>query len=150
MKICLTTYAKQSEPECIVLTVKERLPERVIRPCELTCTFHVESCGNYYLLTLDTAGTLMVNCQRCLQVFQYDYSNQCKLAVCVSDIVAESLMEDFECIVAEGDQVDLLDILADELHLFAPEKHDNDADCDTEISRLIRGSNEIIPTTLGL
>ena len=150
MKICLKTFAKQDEPERQVILLQERLPERIMRPCELTCTFHVVSYDDYYLLTLDIAGVLEVRCQRCLHGFQHDYCNQSILAVCASDTVAEGLMEHFECIVAENDQVDLLDILADELHLFSPEKHDDFTDCDTEISQLIGGHDEILPTTLGL
>ena len=150
MKICLKTYAKQDGPESVVITLQERLPERIICPCDLTCAFHVESYGDYYIVALDVAGTLTVECQRCLQPFQYDYCNQSKLAVCATDAVAETLMEHFECIIAEGDQVDLLDILADELHLFSPEKHEDFNDCNTEISQLIGGHDEIISTTLGL
>ncbi len=150
MNICLKTYAKQSEPQRAVILLQERLPERIIRPCELTCAFHVVSYGDYYLLSLDTVGALAVKCQRCLHVFQYDYCNQSKLAVCANDAVAEALMEHFECIVADNDQVDLVDILADELYLFSPEKHENFTDCNTEISQLIGSQNEILSTTLGL
>ena len=127
MNVCLKTYAKQGEPERVVITLQERLPEHIIGPCELTCTFHVVSYGDYYLLTLDVVGTLAVNCQRCLHAFQYDYRNQSKLAVCATDIVAESLMEHFECIVAEA--------------------------CNSEISQYIENigrNDEIIPPTLGL
>lgn len=150
MKICLKVYAKQGESEQVVITLQERLPERIIQPCELTCTFHVVNYGDYYLLTLDIAGVLAVRCQRCLHVFQHDYCNQSKLAVCANDTTAEALMEHFECIVAEDNQVDLLDILADELHLFSPEKHDKSTDCNTEISQFIGRQYEIVPPTLGL
>ena len=150
MNICLKTYAKQDEPQQIVITLQERLPERIIRPCEFTCIFHVVSYGDYYLLTLDIVGALAVKCQRCLSVFEHEYCNQSKLAVCRTDTVAEALMEHFECVVAENDEIDLLDILADELHLFSPEKHNNYMDCNNEISQLIGGQDEIMPPTLGL
>ena len=150
MKICLKTQAKQSGLQRVVIKLDDRLPERIQSPSELTCNFKVESYDNYHLLTLDVVGELKISCQRCLQAFQHDYCNQTKLAVCVNDTIAEALMEHFECIVADDDQIDLADILADELHLFSPEVHDDFASCDTEISQLIGGQDEILLTTLGL
>ena len=150
MNICLKTSAKHGEKEQVLITLQERLPERISGPCQLACAFSVVNYDDYYLLKLDIKGTLAVSCQRCLQVFSYDYCNQTELAVCATDSVAEALMEHFECIVAEDDQVNLLDLLADDLHLFSPEKHDDFSDCNTEISQLIGGNDEILPTTLGL
>ena len=150
MKICLKTYAKQSGLQHVVIKLQERLPEPIHSPCELSCDFHVVGYGDYYLLTLEVAGELTVSCQRCLQAFQHEYRNKSQLAVCVNDTVAEALMEHFECIVADDDQVDLADLLADELYLFSPEVHDDFASCDTEISQLIGGQDEILLTTLGL
>lgn len=139
MKICLKTYAKESGQQRAVIKLQERLPERICNPCELTCDFRVASYDNYYLLTLDIAGPIDITCQRCLQLFPDDYYNQSKLAVCINDTVAESLMEHFECIVADDHQVDLADIVADDLHLFSPEKHYNSTDCSVEISQWIGG-----------
>ena len=139
MKICLKTYAKESGQQRAVIKLQERLPERISNPCELTCDFRVASYDNYYLLTLDIAGAIDVTCQRCLQLFPDDYHNQSKLAVCINDAVAESLMEHFECIVADDHQVDLADIVADDLHLFSPEKHYNSTDCSAEMSQWIGG-----------
>ncbi len=150
MNICLNTYSKQSESQRALITLQERLPERISGPCQLTCDFHVVSYDNYFVLTLDIAGLLVVTCQRCLHVFQVDYCHQSQLAVCVNDAVAETLMEHFECIVAGDHQVDLVEILTDELHLYSPEKHPNPTDCDIEMSQWIGSQGEILPTTLGL
>ena len=141
MKICLKTYAKQSGQQRAVIKLQERLPERISHPCELTCDFNVASFDNYFLLTLDIAGAIDVTCQRCLQPFPDDYYNRSTLAVCINDTVAESLMEHFECIVSDDNQVDLADIVADDLHLFSPEKHDNSTDCSVEMSQWIGGES---------
>ena len=150
MDICLKTYAKQNEPQRAVVNLHERLPERVVAPSELTCHFHVKSYDDYYLLTLDVTGDLTIACQRCLQVFQHDHCHQTVLAVCASDAMAESLMEHYECIVVDDEQVDLVAVLTDELYLFSPVKHANSVDCDVEINQWIGKQNEILPTTLGL
>lgn len=137
MKICLKTHAKQTGSRTVVVCVQERKPERVSSSCELTCVFQVEACQDYYLLTLDVSGTLAITCQRCVADFQQDYTNQTKLAVCASDEIAERLMTSHECIVVKDYEVDLIDIVTDELHLFLPEKHSDLSECDREISGLI-------------
>ena len=139
MNICLKTYAKQSGPHHLEVQLKDRLPERMTSPCEVSCEFHVVNNSNYYLLTLDIAATLSMECQRCLHAFQVNYCNQSKLAVCYNDAIAESLMEDFECIVAPDLHVDLVAVLTDELHLFSPEKHPSLSDCHSEMSQWNEG-----------
>lgn len=139
MKICLKTHAKQTGSRTIVLRIEERKPARVSSPCELTCVFHVEDYKDYYVLTLDVSGLIEIACQRCLADFQLDYTHQTSLAVCSSDETAETLMTRYECIVVHDDQVDLMDIVTDELHLFLPEKHADFAQCDREISAWIGG-----------
>ncbi len=137
MKICLKTYAKQAGSQTVTIRVQERKPERVSAYCELTCVFKVEACSDYYLLTLDVSGALEIVCQRCLGDFKHAHINQTKLAVCANEAVAETLMASYECIVVKDYQVDLIDIVTDELHLFLPEKHPDFAGCDREISDLI-------------
>lgn len=123
MKICLKSHARQQSPETVVLHIKDRLPEHLALPCTLTCTFHVDACSDYYLLTTDVRGTVGVTCQRCLGDFQHDYSHQTQLAVCANDAIANDAMSQHECMVAEGSQVDLIEVVTDELNLFMPEKH---------------------------
>ena len=137
MNICLKTPAKQTGLRTVVMCVQERKPARVNSPCELTCVFQVEARHDYYLLTLDVSGTLDITCQRCLAAFQQEYTNRTELAVCANDDVAEKLMASYECIVVKDYQVDLIDIVTDELHLFLPEKHPDFSGCDLEISGLI-------------
>ncbi len=137
MKICLKTSAKQAGSRTVIIQVEARRPARVRKPCELTCVIKVVDCVNYYLVTLDVSATLEIACQRCLAEFPHEHTNQAKLAVCANDEVAETLMASFECIVANDYQIDLIDILCDELHLFLPEKHSNVSECDPEMSGLI-------------
>ena len=149
-KICLKTQAKQGTSDSIQVQLQDRLPLRIQAPVALTGQFQVKNYNDYYLLTHQVAGVLTINCQRCLTAFQYDYSNTTELAVCRSEIIAEGLMEHFECIVATEDEVDLAEILTDELYLFSPEKHEDLADCDVEIRRWLSDKSENIETTLGL
>ena len=76
-------------------------------------------------------------CQRCLQEFPHAYSHQTKLAVCKTDELAEKLMETFECTVNYKGEIDLIEVLTDDLHLFSPEKHQNVLECSNEVSQWI-------------
>jgi len=137
MNICLKTHAKQSGSRTVVVRVEDRKPTRVSSQAELTCVFKVEDCTDYYLLTLDVSGSLEITCQRCVTDFQQEYMNQTKLAVCANDEIAERLMASYECVVVNNYEIDLMDIVTDELHLFLPEKHPDIAGCDLDISGLI-------------
>lgn len=123
MKICLKSHARQKSSETVSLHLKERLPERLSSPCEVTCEFLVEACSDYYLLTTDVRGTFGVTCQRCLEDFQHEYAHQTTLAVCANDLVANDIMSTYDCMVAVDHQINLIDVVTDELNLFLPEKH---------------------------
>ncbi len=142
MRICLKTAAQQNVTQAKI-QLHERLPERVHNASEVTVAYDVTNQDIYYLLTLDVRAVLTVNCQRCLHPFQHDYCNQTTLAVCTDDEIAESLMEQWECIVASNNEVELVEILTDELHLSAPEKHENFADCNSEMKQWIENKDEI-------
>ncbi len=137
MKICLKTYAKQAGSQTVVVRVQDRKPDSISSEVELTCVFNVEARSNYYLLTLDVSGPIVVACRRCLGDFEHAYQNHTQLAICANEEMAETLMASYECIVVNNFQIDLIDIVADELHLFVPEKHSDIAECDREISGLI-------------
>ena len=136
MNICLKTYAKQASPYTCVSNLQERLPARVEGPCDITCTFHVAAASDHYLLNFEASGDVHIICQRCLGTFLHAYHNKTTLAICPNDEIAEQLMDSYECIVGRG-EIDLDDVLADDLHLFLPEKHLDYAQCDAEISQLI-------------
>lgn len=143
MKICLKNAAQQNASPPTRLQLLDRLPERVHYPSEVTFAYNVSSQDSYYLLTLEVRADLTVTCQRCLQPFQNDYCNQTTLAVCTNEQIAERLMEQWECIVASDNEIDLVEILTDELHLYAPEKHENYADCNGEMRQWIADKEEI-------
>jgi uncharacterized protein len=135
MKICLKTYARLSDSEHAIIDLKERLPTRINVPCHVTCDFSVAKCDTYYLLTLKVMGDLSITCQRCMDEFKQAYANESQLAICANDAMAERLMNQFDCVVAVDDQIDLSDIVADDLHLYAPEKHMDTAECSDEIRK---------------
>jgi uncharacterized protein len=137
MKICLKTQAKQTQLQQIPIVLTERLPSHVKSPCELKCQFHVEKHEEHYLLTLNVTGQVMITCQRCLSVFEYNYDNQTQVAICPNELVAEKLMSNYECIVTHSHEIELNDILTDELHLYLPEKHLNLSDCDPEMEQFM-------------
>ena len=136
MNICLKTYAKQASPQTVVANLQERLPKRVQGPCEITCTFQVTAASDHYLLAFEASGNVNITCQRCLGTFPYQYHNKTTLAVCPNDEIAETLMASFECIEGRG-EIDLNEVLADDLHLFLPEKHLDYSHCDPEIDQMI-------------
>jgi len=150
MKICLKTYSKESNSQNVNVTLSDRLPEFISTPPELSCNFSVAKSDDYYLFSYSVRGKLEINCQRCLDKFEYDYHHESKLAICISEESAEKLMQHIEAIVMTDHQVDLCDILVDDLHLFVPEKHDSIADCSDETSHWIRSEHENIALTLGL
>ena len=150
MNLCLKTYAKQAGFQTLRVRLDDRLPERISAPCDLVCVFKVEDYQRYYLLTLQVTGSMTITCQRCLGRFHQDYVHHSDLALCSNDDAADSLMAHFECVVVSDHQVSLTDVLIDELHLYAPEKHVHLADCDLEISGFIGASDEMLSTTLGL
>jgi uncharacterized protein len=136
MKISLKNDAREAGSKQFVIHLKERLPERITSPCELSGDFSVLNRGDYYLLSLHVKGTLVVTCQRCLDVFEHLYDHQSEIAICADDALAETLMKQFECIVALQDEIDLVDIVTDGLHLYVPEKHSDIMECNNEMKKL--------------
>lgn len=132
MKICLKKLLKDDQIHKINVNLSERLPQYCSDKCLLSCEYKVEQGNNCYLLSLKVKGDIAVICQRCNEVFHYDYNNESVLAICDDDTIANSLMSDFDCIVEKSGFVDLIDILTDEMYLFIPQKHAN-KDCDKQM-----------------
>ncbi len=133
MMICLKTASNQSAPTRVQLKLTERLPYYIVSDCTLDCEYLVQRLPNYYLLKLDVSGILTIQCQRCLAPFTYPYDNHTELAICRDEVTAENLMEQYECIVASQNEVDLVAIVTDELHLYAPEKHAELIECTSKL-----------------
>lgn len=123
MKLCLKTCSRHIEPQQADLTLSERLPVHIVSECHVHCDYLVKSFPAYYLLILNVSGVIPVCCQRCLGEYSLDYMNHTELAICRDDKTALKLMDEYECVVLDRFEIDLREIITDELHLYAPEKH---------------------------
>ena len=121
---------KPSEQQ-LSLVLEQRLPLFIKAPCHVDCHYQLEKEKGYFLLRLRVSGLLTIVCQRCLSDFIYDYTNETVIALCESDDIANQLMSNYECSVISEGEVDLNDIILDELHLYAPQKHVDHRSCDS-------------------
>lgn len=119
--ICLKTYSKYDEPTIIDFTVEHRLPVWIESPCCLRCSFLVTKISDYYLLKFTLSSELPIVCQRCLAEEVFDYTFSGEIALCFTDARADELMSCYDCVVVEGDMLDLEAIIVDELHLSSPQ-----------------------------
>ena len=130
----LKMLATQTAPLQVELVVQDRLPFFVQGECKLNCEFQVTKESNYYLLSSKVQGSIPIQCQFCLDEFQYAYHHQHDLAICLDDRSAEKVMAALDCTVQSTDEVDLLAIVTDDLHLFCPQRHEDSQDCDFFVS----------------
>ena len=137
MHICLKTYAKREKKTQAQIVVTERLPLHLAGPCVLNCELHVHAEKDHYVVTLQSTGTLEISCQRCLAGFSYDHQHLSTLAVCTDDLVASRLMARFDDVVVTQDELDLIHMITDELHLLVPERHACANDCDKDTLSMI-------------
>lgn len=137
MIISLKPFSKHSTPQQVDIRLSERLPKHIVADCILHCDYLVKSFPDYYTISLDVSGELPLRCLRCLDEYCYPYENHTELAICRDDETAEKLMEVYECIVSDRLEVDLVEVLTDELHLYVPEKHADLIDCHDEIASII-------------
>lgn len=141
MLINLKISALNSEAQHIDVEIMDRLPDFIEQPFLAHCDFTVQSSDDYYLLKLTVNSELTIVCQRCLQRFSHDYTNTTELAFFNSDELAETYINNYECIVIEEPQVDLIDLVTDEIHLYCPEMHLDHRDCDREVDQFIRSDH---------
>ncbi|KTD36261.1 metal-binding protein [Legionella nautarum] len=142
MLINLKTYSAKEGLQQVKIELDERLPARVASPCVVNCQFDVKALTDYYLLTLRSEAIITISCQRCLDEFSHHYVNQTELAVCHSEQMAEKMLGQYESIVSEHNEVDLVELLTDELHLYAPEFHPSTKECDNQASKFIAKEQE--------
>ncbi|MCR9191090.1 MAG: DUF177 domain-containing protein [Gammaproteobacteria bacterium] len=133
----LKKLTKEEQPVQISMILQERLPYFVQGPCELQCDVWVEKAIDHYHLTVLAKGRVTVICQRCLQPFDYDYDYKSDLALCRNDSIAEKMMASSDCMVQADDALDLQAIVTDDLHLFCPEKHEDQLECDGVVSQYL-------------
>tara|TARA_Y100001947_G_C10348081_1_gene308970 strand:+ start:3824 stop:4228 length:405 start_codon:yes stop_codon:yes gene_type:complete len=130
----LNKHALINKPVHEIFVLNERLPSFINDKVEIKCTYSVKQLTDFYELSLITASVLPIICQRCLEVFSYDYHNQTQLAICQNIQKAQDLMAEYEVILSETGHINLPDILIDELYLWAPDKHLNLNECQTHKS----------------
>ncbi|PJD93643.1 MAG: metal-binding protein [Legionella sp.] len=138
----LKILAKQAEPSQMSLTLSERLPDFIQSPCQVDCVFRVDKRSNYFQLSLIVTGQVTVICQRCLATFEHQYAQESQIALCSNDEVAEKLMSSMDCMVHPEEELDLVSIVTDELHLFCPEKHPDPEDCDESAQRYLQSHDK--------
>ena len=124
------------------VTLSDRLPSFIFAPCHLQVSFIVEAKEDFYLIHLHVQGKLHIQCQRCLDEFNFPYDNHTEVAVCRDDERAEEVLEHYECIVSANLQISLEDMLIDELHLYAPLFHPEIKECRSEINQFLTGKSE--------
>lgn len=111
--------------------LEERLPFFINTPCWVDCCYQVQKESRYTLLHMEISAELTVICQRCLSEFSVKHTNKTTLALCETESIANELMSDYECIVVSDGVVSLDDLIADDLHLYVPQKHEVVQDCDS-------------------
>jgi uncharacterized protein len=137
MNINLKTIAANGQAQQVQVNITQRLPANIEGPCVVDCEYQVRREDNYYLLTLAINAQLTLICQRCLNQFPCHYTNNIVLAICETDDQAARLMNQYDCITARNNEVDLVELLTDELYLYAPVSHPDLKDCDTDVSEFI-------------
>lgn len=124
LKKCLKDKIYEQE-----LHLSERLPLHYNQPVDIKVQYSVETENDHLLLHLKTSGDINFSCLRCMKEINRQYQNELTIAVTDKEELAEKLMEDYECIVANHYNVNLEDLIIDELHLYGPEKHREGETC---------------------
>lgn len=125
MKHPLLTYLKNTkQPQVITLT--DQLPQQIQAPCTLQCCWTLTPQDNALHLTLKVEGTLQILCQRCCEMFEHHFQQENTLILFETEAALKlaNKAQDTLLIDELPDQLEAL--LMDELHLYAPEKHQSD------------------------
>lgn len=125
MKLNIQKCQLQEKKGPFQAVITERLPFYVKKADISSFYYTTQMFKEYYLLTLEVSAELKIECQRCMHDFDYKYNNINNLAVCRSEEIAEKLMTEYEPLVSMTNEIDLIEIITDDLHLFCPEIHDN-------------------------
>lgn len=124
------------------VSLSERLPSFILAPCTVAVTYQAEPKEDFYLISLNVSGELTIICQRCMNEFKLQYNNPTTIAVTRDDGRAEQLLEHYECIVSNNYQVNIDDLVVDELHLYAPQFHEETKDCSEEVNQFLNEKTE--------
>tara|TARA_R110002110_G_scaffold404606_1_gene623193 strand:- start:234610 stop:235155 length:546 start_codon:yes stop_codon:yes gene_type:complete len=72
------------------------------------------------LVTGHISSVLRLNCQRCLEDFDFTLSQKIYVGVVTSQKAAEALPSEYEPLLVEGGKVNLLDWISEEINLSIP------------------------------
>ncbi|MCC5792502.1 MAG: hypothetical protein JJT82_07860 [Legionellaceae bacterium] len=108
------------------VVLSEGLPEPLIGPLNLDCTYSITPEEDYFLLRIHLSGLLHFTCQRCAGELTQQMTFDSCLAVCPDDTIAERLMSCYEPIVVQGRFLDLTRVVLDDLHLASVYVHPDD------------------------
>lgn len=102
--------------------------EHITKPIEVACVYETILRDRWVELKYQVQTVIEFECQRCMNNTSQALNLSNRVAICFSETDAERLMTDFEVVVNEAPTIDLERVIADELHLSAPIKHE-DIDC---------------------
>ena len=122
------------QQQCILLD--ERLPAYINKPVNIQFDYEIEHLPDYYLLKLEEQANIELICQRCSDIWQYDYSNTHEIAVFNNDKNVEIYASSLDVIVCPDLILDIKEILLDNMHLFVPEKHEYVDQCNQDQLKL--------------
>lgn len=123
MNIDVKKKSNQNLSEVQKVLLDERLPYYVTESFLMNFQYQIENRGEFYLIKLKEFASIPVQCQRCAEIWFFDYQNEVELAICPSEQVAEKYQSVHDVIVVPDLILDIKDVLIDNMHLFLPNKH---------------------------
>ena len=122
------------------LLIDDRLPYFVAKPFEMRFQYQIENRGEFYLLRLNEETLVPLLCQRCAEVWSYEYHNQTELAICADEQTAEKYQSVHDVIVVPDLILDIKDVLVDNMHLFLPNMHLEVENCNKDQLKLMHNA----------
>jgi uncharacterized protein len=143
MKIDLRKDSHKGKCSGNIIILEERLPMFVNQPIQVEFNYSIQCVNDYYLMQLEEKTSVELICQRCSDLWGYDYSNSHELIVCLNEKKAEKYQAIYDVIVAPDLIVDIKEILLDNMHLFLPEKHEDIDQCNQNQLKLLQNNENV-------
>ncbi|MAM57986.1 MAG: hypothetical protein CMN25_11670 [Salinicola sp.] len=97
-----------------------------------------------HLIDGDLEADLMIPCRRCLKPMAVSVASHFKLAVVSDDALAAAVPSDYEPVLVDNEQLDLLEAIEDELILSLPQVvYHDEAECAVSREQLSSGEASI-------
>jgi len=87
---------------------------------EVTASFWKDE-SRYRWLTIQASGRLVLECQRCLEGYDYSLSLDCSVMLVGNDDIAKQVPRSVEPVVLDEDKVSIWEVLVDEILLELPQ-----------------------------